>query len=126
MAIITGNKVPIYSQIAQTIKQYRGLQAWGFASVRTIAAGGVRAVHQAVHTWKNGIVQTIRQGMIVVKEGDSALPLFSGLFILTSEDEFSSAMFWNMWMRLLPNGRILWWSDPPGMIRSWSGRSPNT
>lgn len=80
MAIITGNKIPIYSQIAQTIKQRvrTGVYKPGdsLPSVRTIGKEfgvSVRAVHQAVHTLEeNGIVQTHPgKGMIVVKEGDS-------------------------------------------------------
>ena len=77
MPVISGNKIPMYSQIAQAIKQRVrvGIYKSGeeLPSVRTIGKEfgvSVKAVHQAIHTLEeNGIVQTHPgKGMIVVNE----------------------------------------------------------
>jgi DNA-binding transcriptional regulator YhcF (GntR family) len=77
MSVITGNKVPMYSQIAQAIKQRvrTGIYKPGdlLPSVRTIGKEfgvSVKAVHQAIHTLEeSGVVQTHPgKGMIVASD----------------------------------------------------------
>jgi DNA-binding LacI/PurR family transcriptional regulator len=77
MTVIVGNKIPMYSQIAQAIKQRvrSGVYKSGevLPSVRTISKEfgvSVKAVHQAVHTLEeSGIVKTHPgKGMIVTNE----------------------------------------------------------
>jgi DNA-binding LacI/PurR family transcriptional regulator len=77
MAVITGNKISLYNQIAQTIKHRvrTGVYKPGdvLPTVRTMSREfgvSVKAIHQAVHTLEeSGIVQTHpRRGVRVARE----------------------------------------------------------